>query len=371
MFTFVAFVLAVVGQEFWRGASARRDDDRRAAAARARAAGRAATGAATAATWCTPGSPSCSWAWPPRRRSSSSATCGCARATRSRWAATRSPTCGATARLGGDARRHRRADLARGGAGRAPRATSATRCARRATTTRPRTRRKGVISRFFEGEATSEVDVRWGLRKRLLAGGAARPRLRSSRRSARATASSPTRPADVQAIVIAALAERYRQQPAAGGVPGDRVAAGGLDLDRRRHRRARRARGALALARGAAAPRAQPLRGPARAASCRAPSCRWSTRSRCWSWRRSSPSSCSSRCAGREAEERRDEAASRSSRPPRRPSTARSATPSSTTGWASSRRRTGAALDRELRGEAIEILRQLDRLEGRPPATPA
>ena len=51
------------------------------------------------------------------------------------------------------------------------------------------TRRSGAISRFFEGEATSEVDVRWGLHARLLAGGAAGPRRRSTK---------PIREADTQ-----------------------------------------------------------------------------------------------------------------------------------------------------------------------------
>ena len=54
------------------------------------------------------------------------------------------------------------------------------------------------------------------------------------------------------------------------------------------------------------------------------------------------------------------------SRPRASRSTARSATPSSTTGPASSPRPTGSALDRELRREAIEILRAIDEL---PPPT--
>jgi cytochrome c-type biogenesis protein CcmF len=70
----------------------------------------------------------------------------------------------------------------------------------------------GAISRFFEGEATSEVDVRWGLRRDLWL--AIRPDL--------ASLTGPIREADrrfadssgnVQALVIAALAERYRNNP--------------------------------------------------------------------------------------------------------------------------------------------------------------
>jgi cytochrome c-type biogenesis protein CcmF len=70
----------------------------------------------------------------------------------------------------------------------------------------------GAISRFFEGEATSEVDVRWGLRRDLWL--AVRPDLASLegplREADRRFADSPGK---VQALVIAALAERYRSEP--------------------------------------------------------------------------------------------------------------------------------------------------------------
>ena len=50
----------------------------------------------------------------------------------------------------------------------------------------------GTISRFFEGEATSEVDVRWGLTRDFWL--AVRPDIGSLEgRSARRTPSSPTR----------------------------------------------------------------------------------------------------------------------------------------------------------------------------------
>jgi cytochrome c-type biogenesis protein CcmF len=71
---------------------------------------------------------------------------------------------------------------------------------------------KGAIGRFFEGEATSEVDLRWGLRRDFWL--AVRPDL--------STLTGPIRDAnrrfanaggDVQAFVIAALAERYRRDP--------------------------------------------------------------------------------------------------------------------------------------------------------------
>ena len=70
----------------------------------------------------------------------------------------------------------------------------------------------GAIGRFFEGEATSEVDVRWGLRRDLWA--AVRPDI--------SALDGPIREANrrfgdsggnVQAIAIAAIAESYRRDP--------------------------------------------------------------------------------------------------------------------------------------------------------------
>jgi cytochrome c-type biogenesis protein CcmF len=70
----------------------------------------------------------------------------------------------------------------------------------------------GTISRFFEGEATSEVDVRWGLRKDLWL--AVRPDIASLERPIReADAKFADSSGDVQALIIAALAERYREDP--------------------------------------------------------------------------------------------------------------------------------------------------------------
>ena len=70
----------------------------------------------------------------------------------------------------------------------------------------------GPIGRFFEGEATSEVDVRWGLRRDLWA--AVRPdigELEPAIREANAKFSGSGD--EVQAIVIAAIVERYRTDP--------------------------------------------------------------------------------------------------------------------------------------------------------------
>jgi cytochrome c-type biogenesis protein CcmF len=70
----------------------------------------------------------------------------------------------------------------------------------------------GAISRFFEGEATSEVDVRWGLRRDLWL--AIRPDTSVLERPIReADAKFADSSGDVQAIVIAALTERYRRNP--------------------------------------------------------------------------------------------------------------------------------------------------------------
>jgi cytochrome c-type biogenesis protein CcmF len=71
---------------------------------------------------------------------------------------------------------------------------------------------KGAISRFFEGEATSEVDVRWGLRRDLWL--AVRPDLISLEEPiARADRQFSDSPGQVQAFVIQTLAELYRDDP--------------------------------------------------------------------------------------------------------------------------------------------------------------
>jgi cytochrome c-type biogenesis protein CcmF len=71
---------------------------------------------------------------------------------------------------------------------------------------------KGAISRFFEGEATSEVDVRWGLRRDFWL--AIRPDLVSLEKPiARADRTFADSPGQVQAVVIQTLTELYRQDP--------------------------------------------------------------------------------------------------------------------------------------------------------------
>ena len=71
---------------------------------------------------------------------------------------------------------------------------------------------KGAIGRYFEGEANSEVDVRWGLGRDFWI--AVRPDLASLERPiAEADRRFADSTGDVQALVIAALAERYRRDP--------------------------------------------------------------------------------------------------------------------------------------------------------------
>ena len=71
---------------------------------------------------------------------------------------------------------------------------------------------KGVISRFFEGEANSEVDIRWGLKRDFWL--AVRPDLVSLEQPiARADRRFADSPGQVQAVVIRALTELYRENP--------------------------------------------------------------------------------------------------------------------------------------------------------------
>jgi cytochrome c-type biogenesis protein CcmF len=70
----------------------------------------------------------------------------------------------------------------------------------------------GPIGRFFEGEATSEVDVRWGLRRDLWT--AVRPDVAELEPAIReANTLFAKSQEDVQAIAIAAIVDRYRNDP--------------------------------------------------------------------------------------------------------------------------------------------------------------
>jgi cytochrome c-type biogenesis protein CcmF len=70
----------------------------------------------------------------------------------------------------------------------------------------------GAVSRFFEGDATSEVDLRWGLKRDLWL--AIRPDIGSLDRPLRiADAKFARANGNVLAVVVAALAERYRRDP--------------------------------------------------------------------------------------------------------------------------------------------------------------
>jgi cytochrome c-type biogenesis protein CcmF len=71
---------------------------------------------------------------------------------------------------------------------------------------------KGAISRFFEGEATSEVDVRWGLGRDFWL--AVRPDLRRlAPRIREAEARFGSASGEVQALAVAAIARSYATDP--------------------------------------------------------------------------------------------------------------------------------------------------------------
>jgi cytochrome c-type biogenesis protein CcmF len=210
MFTFVAFVLTVVAQEFWRGASARRTmTGEPFARALVRLTGRnrrryggylVHTGIAILFLGVAASSAFLEQR-DVRLRPGQSFEVDGAQVTYRR----------ATAVLGGDA----------GGTG-APISLGAVLDVRRGDehfTLRPARNfyatqdpTRGPISRFFEGEATSEVDVRWGLRKDFWL--AVRPDLAElSPAIAKGDRQFSDSPTDVQAVVIAALADRYRRDP--------------------------------------------------------------------------------------------------------------------------------------------------------------
>ncbi len=296
MFCLVAFVLAAVGQELVARHDGAPHDDA-ASPGRARWRGSpAATAAATAASWCTPASRCCSWAWRRRRRSSTSATCACRPATRSSVNGYDVTYREATAKLGGDS----------AGTG-APISFGAVLDVRKDgkhfvlrpsrnyyASARPLARDDLALLR---GRGHQRGRRPLGPHARLLAGGAARHRL--------ARAADPRGRRQVRRLARRRSgADRGRarralpQRPAAGGVPCHRLAAGGVDLDRRRDRRCsarwwrpgrRPRRGCGGCARSTR---------PAWAKSSRARRRRWSTRSpwscspRSWLW------CCRCRCAG-------------------------------------------------------------------------
>jgi cytochrome c-type biogenesis protein CcmF len=71
---------------------------------------------------------------------------------------------------------------------------------------------KGAIGRFFEGEANSEVDLRWGAKQDFWA--AVRPDISELDRPIReANAKFGTANSNVQGLVIAAITDRYRRDP--------------------------------------------------------------------------------------------------------------------------------------------------------------
>ena len=348
-------------QEFWRGDRRAAGDDRRGGAARARARSCGATAGATAATSCTSAWRCCSSASPRRRRSRTPRDVRLrAGPDRCASAATTSRYDSATSRIDDDGA------ATSSGSSSAPCST----CARdgelvarwrpsAATTRRSDASGLGPVGRFFEGEATSEVGAEGRPAPRPVDGDDARHRQlmpiiergRRGVRRRRRAACRPRRRRRRSAIALSGLVERYARAAAARDVPRCIVSPlvtwiwiGALIVF------ARRADRAVAGARRRAAPRA---RRATRRASRRTSAGPRPRRRRGRPRRRCSSSS---RARGRRA--RRQRAAARgprrepsrarrargapSSRRPRRPSTARSATPSWTSAPASSPRPTGA-----------------------------
>ena len=112
----------------------------------------------------------------------------------------------------------------------------------------------GPIGRFFGGESTSEVGLQRGHVARHVDRDAAGPRASSTPpHPRRQPPASPTARREVQAIAIAALAQRYVSKAPPADLPHDRQPDGDLDLDRRPDRPERRAHRAVAVgARGRA-----------------------------------------------------------------------------------------------------------------------
>ena len=232
-----------VGQEFWRGVRARRAMSGEPVPARAGRRSCAATAAATAATSCTSGMAvlfigvAASSAFQHAR----DVRLGPGQ-TRARRRLRASPTCArpaaVAARTGGSSRSTSARELRR-----------VARTASTSPTLQPTarllpvagSRRSGRSARFFEGEATSEVGLRAGLAARRLDGDRSPtstaapadrrgrqgvPRRRSALAARRARSRWPPR--------SRGAARALHRRAAAGDVPADRVAAGHVDLDRRR-----------------------------------------------------------------------------------------------------------------------------------------
>ena len=129
----------------------------------------------------------------------------------------------------------------------------------------------GPVSRFFEGEATSEVALQAGLRRDVWASVApdtreleprvrgGRQGLRRGRRGGRAVGQRSRRPAGHGAARPGRL---VHERPAARHLPAARLADGHVDLDRRDRRLPRRPDRALAVTAHGRPPRDRGLRGP-------------------------------------------------------------------------------------------------------------
>ena len=375
MFAFAAFVLGAVGQELWRGVRARRamsrDSVPRALVALVRRnrrryggytvhvghrgdvrRGRGVVGV--------PG---------PAARRAAARPDGADRRLRGHLRAADLP-----ARRGGQrpARADRPRRAAAGAQGRRRRRARSTRTS---PTSPARTRASGPVSRFFEGEATSEVALQAGLRRDFWAAvgpdiGRLRPIV--ERGDKVLAGLSDAQLDQLLGEVLGGLANRYAREPAARDVPLHRLAARELDLARRADRARRRRDRAVARGRrrAPAGDRGRPRPRRARARTrLRTPSGD-PARARPGGGRRARDQRAAARVAARRratspaAAERADLEAARDAKY----AEIRDAEMDYRTGKLSEA--DWRALDRQLRHEAVELLHRLDAAEDDPDPLP-
>ena len=248
---------------------------------------------------------------------------------------------------------------------------SRSRCTPSAATSRRATRASAPCRATSRARRPARSACDAGLRRDFWTVGRARHRARSTaiaergdrvfeqaQRAARARSARP------RSARRCAAWSRATARSAAGPLPGARLAARDLDLARRADRLRRRADRDLAGAGRRAPPSRRPTRRASRASSAAPDGAAAMEVLLVLAVLAVAVLVIAARCAAARPapDDARVAASAPSSRPRRRPSTARSATPSSTTAPASSRTRTGGPR-RELRAEAIELLRRLDALD--------
>ena len=220
----------------------------------------------------------------------------------------------------------------------------------------------GLVRGLFEGEATSEVGMKAGPLRDVWTVIQPDPEY-LSKVIAGVADRTADKPVAQQERAVSGLIGVYERRRRPGPVPPARLAPGGLDLARRADRLRRRADRAVAGTRRGPRPGAGRLRrargaGPGpRVGARRGGRPGPADRHRAARRRRLAGQRAAAHRRGRGRRGARARAAT-SSRRPRRPSTARSATPSSTTAPASCPRRTGARWIASCAREAIEPARR-------------